>query len=52
MVKIMEGSKLYTYELRGKSGTVVFPDKISWEEAYRRLVVKFGPEVNLPGYTK
>ena len=42
-------SKLYTYELRGKRGTVVFPDVISWKEAKRRLVVKFGNEVKLVG---
>lgn len=45
-------SKLFTYELRGKTGTVVFPEKITWSEAHRRLVAKFGPEVTLPGYKK
>ena len=43
-------SKLFTYELEGKTGTVVFPEKITWEEAYRRLVVKFGSNVKLQGY--
>jgi len=45
-------SKLFTYELRGKTGTVVFPEKLTWDEAYRRLIAKFGPEVKMQGYDK
>ena len=44
--------KLFRYELRGKTGVVVFPEKITWDEAHRRLVVKFGDSVKLLGYDK
>jgi len=43
---------LFTYILKGKSGTVVFPDKVTFKEAHRRLVVKFGDDVKLQGYDK
>ena len=41
----MEGSKLYTYELRGKSGTVVFPDKVGGQLIKSTLIrIKDGKE--------
>jgi hypothetical protein len=43
-------SKLYSYELNGRGGNVIFPKPIGWDEAYRQLVVKFGDNVILRGY--